>query len=352
MKTWNPHPYQVSAAQHALYNPGAGLFLRPGLGKTSVTLATCQILKQEKIIKATLVIAPLRVAHSVWPAEIAKWSNFKDMTVSVCIGNPRQREDALKVRADIYTINFENVEWLFNYLADKPWPFDNLVIDESTKFKNPQGVRFKALKKVIDKFKRVLILTGTPAGNGLEDLFGQINLVDGGQRLGQFITHFRKTFFNSELIRIGGGQFITKWHPRRDTAERIKDKISDICLYMSDTDYLTMPELTFNTINVSLSLPVMKGYRKLEDALHLAWGSAKINAATASAAGIKLRQYVGGTVYGDEGVVTIHTEKLDALAKYLEQEPCPNPKVQASPSSAGSKPRRRKSSPPGPTRKK
>lgn len=319
MKVWQPRPYQVQAAEHALYNPGAGLFLRPGLGKTSVSLAVVQTLQEEKMIRGTLVIAPLRVAYSVWPAEVQKWSQFAGLSVGVLWGKEKAR--VLRADNDIYTINPEGLDWLFTQLATmKTWPFDNLIIDESTKFKNHKGKRWALVRKALSKFKRSLILTGTPAGNGLQDLFGQVYLIDEGQRLGRFVTHFRKQFFAPELIRIGGGQTITKWHATPTTAERIKDQIKDVCLYMSDVDHLKLPPLTFNTIPVTLPGSLMADYRKLEDQLYAKIGGRDINIVSASAASIKLRQFLGGQVYTEDGgAVHVHSAKMDALEDLIEE---------------------------------
>lgn len=315
MKNWTPHPYQISAATHALSNPGAGLFLQPGLGKTSVTLAVISTLRTHGQIGGTLVIAPLRVAFSVWPNEVKKWAEFSDLSVGVLHGP--QKAAVLAQRHAIYTINPEGLPWLAEALKGQPWPFDNLVIDESTKFKNASGARFKLVKNVLlPKMKRALLLTGTPCANRLDELFGQLLLIDNGQRLGKFIGHFHREYFNEKRNLLIG---FSEWFPRADTEARIRDRIKDVCLFMSAEDYLTMPKLTHNNIMVALPPDARGAYAKISHDFFADINGASVSAVHAAAAQNKLRQIVGGQVYGDDGVVSLHTAKLDALSDLVEE---------------------------------
>ena len=307
---WLPHDYQIHAAQHALYNAGAGLFLRPGLGKTAVSLAVVNTLIEQKQITGTLVIAPLRVCYSVWPKEIAKWSEFNHLSIGILHGP--KKDKVLRAKHDIYVINPEGLVWLFK---QNVWPFDNLIIDESTKFKNTSTQRFKQLRAVLPKFKRVLALTGTPTANRLEDIFGQVFLLDGGERLGRFMTHFRREYFNEHRHYMG----FSEWKPRADSAKRIKDKVQDICLYMSDEDKLNMPKRIDNIIEVKLPEAVRGIYAQVEENFFTAIGDHKVSAAHTAAAQMKLRQVVGGQVYSDTGVLALHPAKLDALEDLIDE---------------------------------
>ena len=277
-------------------------------------MAVISTLREQKLIGGTLVIAPLRVCYSVWPAEAKKWTEFNHLSVGILHG--KDKAAVLQAKHAIYVINPEGLQWLFSTLNGmKAWPFDNLIVDESTKFKNTQSLRFKSLKAVLPRFKRVLALTGTPTANRIEDIFGQVYLLDGGQRLGRFITHFRREYFDEMRHRMGFSQ----WIARADTGARVRDKVKDICLYMSAEDHLTMPERINNQITVELPAGVRADYKKIEQNFFATIGSAKVSAAHAAAAQMKLRQVVGGQVYGEDGVVTMHTEKLDALQDLVEE---------------------------------
>src|SRR4249920_1901390 len=198
---YNPHPFQAKAIQMVCSNPGAAMLLDPGMGKTAIALAAHCVLQHHKAIEATLVIVPIRPMYLTWPAEIKKWTQFNHLKVSIIHGNPGQRCKALEAKADIYLINPENVDWLVEHADDFGTKPELLIVDESTRFKNAQSKRFKALKHMLPSFKRRLILTGTPAPQSIEDMFSQMQIVDDGQRLGRFITYFRKQFMLPEEIR-------------------------------------------------------------------------------------------------------------------------------------------------------
>ena len=222
---YNPYPFQAKAIQMICSNPGAAMLLDPGMGKTGIALAAVTVLQHHKAIGAALVIAPLRPMYLTWPAEIKKWTQFSHLKVSIIHGTPEERRKAIETPADIYLMNPENTDWLVTescvQFGTQP---DLLIVDESTRFKNPSSKRFKALKHMLPSFKRRLILTGTPAPQSIEDMFAQIQIVDDGQRLGRYITYFRKQFMDPEDIRVGGGKTVTNgtrsatrtrpWRPR------------------------------------------------------------------------------------------------------------------------------------------
>jgi SNF2 family DNA or RNA helicase len=325
-----PHPYQVKAIQMMCQQSGSAMLLDPGMGKTSIALAAVCVLQAHKAIEAVLVIAPIRPMYLTWPNEIKKWDQFAHLRVSIIHGNPEQRVVAMSRHADVYLINPENVAWLDAVLCvfgvrptvgvfgTKP---TMLIVDESTRFKNARSQRFKALSKLLPRFTRSHILTGTPMPQSIEDLFAQFQIVDGGQRLGRYITHFRKQFMDAETIRIGGGRTIEKWHPKRDAADMVVAKITDVSLRLAAEDYLSMPKLTHNVIPVQLPATVRKVYNALSDDLVAKTSAgATLTAASAAAAVMKLRQITNGWAYGEEGSVHLHDAKLDALADLVEEQ--------------------------------
>ena len=307
MKHWTPRPYQVKATQHLLNHPGAGLFLEPGLGKTSCTLAAAEVFSRHKLGRI-LIIAPLRVCYSVWPAEARKWGCL--LPVHVLHG--ANKADKLHL-AGIHVINPEGLQWLTSF----PVQYDVIVLDESTKFKNARTVRYANLEKLLKDAKRAIVLTGTPAANNLQDIWAQIKVLDGGERLGRYITHFRKQYFRPELIRVGGGRTVEIFHPRADTAERIQQKIQDICMYMRAEDYIDLPELVINRIDVDMPKSAWAVYEELSDELFTEVANNTISAANAAVKVNKLRQITGGQVYGDNGTEYLHTAKADALIDLL-----------------------------------
>jgi SNF2 family DNA or RNA helicase len=313
MTPWTPHDYQLRALTSMVSLPGFGLFAEPGLGKTSTTLAAFSVLKDHGAAKAMLVVAPLRPCYKVWPTEILKWSDFAGLTCTILHGP--QKEARLKSQVDVYIINYEGLAWLEKQLAGKELPFDVLCLDESTKVKNTQTVRFKTMKKLRDRFSRVWCLTGTPAPNGIENLFGQVFMLDGGERLGRYITHFRREYFIEEK-QYG----YSLWFPRADTQTRVQAKIADITLALKSEDYLQMPRRIENRIEVELPNSALSIYKGIEDSFFAELSSGVVTAANAAAKGMKLRQIVGGGVYGTEGASELHTAKVDALADLIEEQ--------------------------------
>lgn len=320
---YSPYPFQAKAINMVCTNPGSALLLDPGMGKTSITLAAITVLQHHKAIKAALVIAPIRPMYLTWPAEVKKWEQFSHLRLSIVHGTPEQRLKALRTPADIYLINPENVAWLVEQRGVHAFATEPglLVIDESTRFKNAQSQRFKALQHMLPDFGRRLILTGTPSPQSIEDLFAQFKIVDGGARLGRFITYFRKAFMESETIRVGGGRSIEKWFPREGSAEAVAARVADISLRLQAEDYLTMPAISYNVIPVELPAVARRTYEALSDELVAKVnGSTVLTAATAAAAVMKLRQITNGWAYSEQGSVHMHDAKIDALAELVEEQ--------------------------------
>lgn len=292
----------------------AGLFLDPGLGKTSISLASFNILKTKGYVKGMLVIAPLRAVYNVWPNEGRKWIEFMDLSVGILHGDDKL--ETLHKKYDIYVINPEGIAWLVDVLLKKKeWPFDMLVVDESTKFKDATTQRFKAIKKILAKFKRRYILTGTPTPNGLLDLFGQMYILDMGNSLGSYITHYRNNFFTPS------GYLGYSWVPKFDTEQRLSELIAPLVLRMKATDYLELPELTNQIVWVTLPDPVRKKYKELEDEFLIMVGNDVIIAPNAAVAGMKCRQLLNGAIYinSSHDYALIHDLKLKALEDLVEE---------------------------------
>jgi len=316
---FSPRPYQVESIRRVCAAPGFALLLDPGMGKTSSTLAALQLLKQHGEMRAALVVAPIRPCRNVWPAEVAKWVEFNDLRVSLVLGSAAQRKAGLAAPADLYLINPENVPWLAKEVAAGRIALraDVLVVDESTKFKNPTSQRFKALKLLLPYFRRRVILTGTPAPQSLEDLWAQIYLLDEGQRLGRNITAFRRTYFVEEA-QWGG---YSTWRLRKGADAEIFARIADICLRLDAKDHLELPEDVYNTISVDLPAPAAVAYRKLERDFLLEVAGGTVTAGNAAAASMKLRQVCNGCVYGEFGEVhRVHDAKLGALQDLIEEQ--------------------------------
>lgn len=267
-------------------------------------------------VRKPLIIGPLRVARDTWPAEVKKWEHLKGLKVSVAVGTETERRMALTRKADIYVINRENIQWLVEK-SGIPFDFDMLVIDELSSFKNPQSKRFKALMKVRAKVKRVVGLTGTPASNGLMDLFAEYKLLDMGKRLGRFITAYRTDYFRPDKMN---GSVIYSYKPLPFAEEEIYKKIEDITISMKSTDYLNMPEKIMSENVVYMDEKEKEKYNKLKDNLVLEMGEGEeITAANAATLCGKLSQMANGAVYTDDGKTLIfHDRKLDALEDMIE----------------------------------
>jgi len=313
-----PHDYQAYAAQFIIDHPECAILLGMGMGKSVITLTAIEALKHDYFdVDKVLVIAPVRVARDTWPAEIEKWDHLEDLTVSPIIGTAKQREAAVNRDADIYTIGRENIPWLVKHHGSR-WPYDMVVIDELSSFKNPQAKRFKALKKVRPKIARIVGLTGTPAPNSLLDIWAPFRLIDNGQRLGRFITHYRDQYF---LPDKRSGQVIYSWKIRPGADQAIYDNIADITVSMRTTDYLTLPEVTRQHIEVTLAPKEQKLIDTLKRELVLDLGDDTIDAANAATLSLKLQQLAGGAIYNEDGtdVIEVHDQKLRALTELVDQ---------------------------------
>lgn len=315
---YEPHDYQRHTTQFIIDHPEAAIFLGMGMGKTISTLTAIEELKHDYFdIDKVLVIAPVRVARDTWPAEIQKWDHLADLTVSPIIGTAKQRTAAADRQADIYTIGRENTPWLVKHHGSR-WPYDMVVIDELSSFKNPQAKRFKALKKVRPKINRIVGLTGTPAPNSLLDIWAPFRLIDNGQRLGRFITHYRDQYF---LPDKRNGQVIYSWKIRPGADQAIYDNIADITVSMRTTDYLTLPEVTRQHIEVTLAPKEQKMIDTLKKDLVLELGADTIDAENAATLSLKLQQLAGGAIYNEDktGVIEVHDQKLRALSELVDQ---------------------------------
>lgn len=287
------------------------------MGKTAITLDAIKQLKYDRLcIRRVLVIAPKKVAESTWHSEAAAWEQFSDLRFSFLLGSEKERISALNQTADIYLINRENTQWLVEYLKHG-WFFDMVVLDESSSFKNHQAKRFKALKLVRSRINRMVLLTGTPSPKSLMDLWPQVFLLDGGQRLGRTITAYRDAYFVPDKRNATA---IFSYAPKDGAAEDIYSRISDICISMRSADYLELPELIYNDIPVQLDSPAAAAYRRLERDMLLEVDETTITAGTAAVLENKLLQLCNGAVYDTDGNVTdLHRCKIDALLETVEQ---------------------------------
>ena len=317
-----PHEYQKRAIDKVVDQTHVGLFLDMGLGKTVITLTAINRLMYEEFeVSRVLVIAPKRVAEDTWTREHAKWDHLQHLKVSRILGTASQRMNALKADKDVYVIGRDNVVWLIEALAPN-WPFDMVVIDELSSFKNPQAKRFRALRKVMPRVSRVVGLTGTPSPNGLMDLWAELYLLDRGERLERTLGAYREKYFKPGAR---SGYVVFKWLPVKGAEKRIRDRISDICVSMSAADYLTLPERIDNVIPVSLSKKELATYRKMEEEQLLELGDDDmIVALNAAAVMTKLLQIANGSVYTASGAVErIHDAKLEALEEIIDTTDSP-----------------------------
>lgn len=311
---YKPHEYQSFCISYIIEHPICALMLDMGLGKTSICLSALWLLLFDYFqVARVLVIAPKRVAEDTWSREYEKWDHLSGLKISKILGTKAEREAALRVDADIYIINRENVAWLVDNCR---WKFDTVVIDELSSFKSNKAQRFKALKKVRPKVTRIIGLTGTPVPNGLLDLWPQMNLLDMGVRLGRFIGGYREQFF---LPDKRNRDIVYSYKPKQGAEEKIYGLISDICISMKAIDYLDMPEYISSNVEVVMDEKEQKLYDQLENEMVLSIGEEELDAVNAAALNNKLLQMANGAVYGDEKkVFHIHDKKLDALEDLIE----------------------------------
>jgi SNF2 family DNA or RNA helicase len=314
---YKPYKYQTYATEFIEEKSIAAVFLDMGLGKSVITLTAINNLLFDSFeVRKVLVIGPLRVARDTWPDELEKWDHLSFLKYSVVVGSEQERINALRRKADIYIINRENVCWLVEQSGFK-FDFDMVVIDELSSFKNGKAKRFKSLLKVRPKVKRIVGLTGTPAGNGLMDLWAEFRVLDMGARLGRFITRYREAYFVPDKTN---GQIVFSYKPLPYAEKEIYNKISDITISMKATDYLEMPELISNEYKVYLDDKERKRYEAFKrDLVFELEDKEEITAANAASLTIKLSQLANGAIYDDDGkVVTFHERKLDALEDLVE----------------------------------
>lgn len=313
---YEPHEYQRYAINYIEDHPFAAVLLDMGLGKTSVTLtAIADLLFDSFEVHKVLVIAPLRVARDTWSAELQKWDQLHHLTYSVAVGSEADRKAALTKKADIYIINRENVQWLIEK-SKLPFDYDMIVVDELSSFKNHQSKRFKALMQVRPRIKRVVGLTGTPASNGLMDLWAEFKVIDMGKRLGRFITYYRQEYFVPDAMN---GQIVYSYRPKPGAEQAIYRKISDITISMKSMDHLKMPELISSEYRVYLSPDEQDAYDEMKKQFILDLPDGEISAANAATLSGKLSQMANGAIYDDAGnTVPIHEQKLDALEDIIE----------------------------------
>lgn len=303
----------------------AGLMLDPGLGKTSVSLAIASLCIEAEDVDGILVVAPLRVAKTTWPAEAAKWDDFSHLNVMhLCEMSDADRTKALLSKcADIYVINPESLHKILDHKDFDKFGLNMLIIDESTKFKDTTTKRFKALKKRLYAFKRRLILTGTPVPNGLADLFGQVYILDNGESLGKFITHFRMEFMYQKPGDMYG------YHMRPGADKEVYERVKPLLMRLKAVDHLVMPELINNYIEVKLPKNLVANYKELDNHFLTVVNEETIMTPNSQAAGAKCRQFANGFVYVTEPdpvsekmvrrAIRLHTEKVEALAELVEE---------------------------------
>ena len=314
---YEPYPYQQYCAARIVADAAVGLFLDMWLGKTVITLDAINTLRYDRwAVQRVLIIAPKKVAEGTWTKEAQKWEHLRHLRISAVLGSQQKRLRALATPADIYVINRDNVAWLVDYFKNA-WPFDMVVLDESSSFKNSQSKRFKALKLVRSRINRLVELTGTPASNGLIDLWAQIYLLDGGARLGRTLGQYRERFFDPDKR---SRTQIFSYTPKDGSMEYIQQAIGDICVSMKAEDYLNLPDRMFDDVPVVLDDKARKAYRQLERDLLLELDEGQITAASAGVLTGKLLQLCNGAVYDSEKrPLAIHNCKVEAFLEVLEQ---------------------------------
>lgn len=314
---YDAYYYQDFAEKFILDNPSAGLILDMGMGKTVISLTAAEKLLYDYFaVRKVLVIAPLRPAKETWTPEVEKWDHLKHLTVSSILGSLKDRIAALNRDADIYIVNRENVVWLVDYYKQK-WPFDMVIIDELSSFKSSKAQRFRALKRVRKYIKRIVGLTGTPASNGLLDLWPEMYLLDGGEALGKTLTGFREAYFDPDKRN---ATIIYSWKPKPGAEQQIYKKLDKLCISMKSEDYLQLPERLNLRREFELSESAMKIYRQLERDTLLPFTDGDVDAGTAAILANKLLQLAGGAVYDENGVVKIlHEDKLEVLDQLIEE---------------------------------
>ena len=313
---FKPHPYQAYCISRLLSDPALGLLLDMGLGKTVITLTAINELQYNRFqVGRVLIVAPKKVAEATWQKEASKWDHLRHLRFASVLGSAAKRIQALHSPADIWVVNRENVPWLVEYYRNA-WPFDMVVLDESSSFKNHKAKRFKALTWVRHSIHRIVELTGTPAPNGLLDLWAQIYLLDEGQRLGKKITHFRERYFDPDQR---GRDMVYSYAPKPGADNAIRQLIGDICVSMKAEDYINLPDCLYNDVPVVLDSRAKAAYERLEKDTLLQVAESTIDAGSAAVLTGKLLQLCNGAVYDDAGqMVEVHQCKLEAFLEVIE----------------------------------
>lgn len=311
-----PHDYQRYCINRLIAESALGLFLDMGLGKTVITLTAINDLRYNRFaVRRVLVIAPKKVAEDTWTREAGKWDHLKLLRVVPALGSLKKRIRALNSPGDVYVVSRDNVQWLVDYYRND-WPFDMVVIDELSSFKNPQAKRFKSLCLVKSHIRRICGLTGTPAPNGLVDLWSQVYLLDGGERLGKRIGAYREMYFTPASRN---REVVFSYEPLPGAEERIQERIQDICISLSAKDYLELPERIDNVVHVALNPRARKAYEQFEREMLLEIDESTLDAGSAAVLSGKLLQFCNGAVYdGEKKAVEVHGEKLEALREIVE----------------------------------
>lgn len=307
------HEYQNRAVEFIKDNKRSFLMLEMGLGKTVSTLTAIADLIEQRLIKKVLVIAPLRVANSVWVQESLKWTHTKHLSVHRVLGSQNNRLKVLHHDSDVYVINRENVQWLVTHYGKK-WPFDMVIVDESDSFKNAGSQRFKAMKKILPFVEYIVLLTGTPSPNGLLDLWSQCYLVDYGHSLGRTMTAYKQRFFEQDYM----GYLFT---PRKGSQAQIEKLMQPYTLSMQTADYLDLPDRIDLIEEIELTPKVLAEYKLFERDLFIEFEGHQVEAINAAVLANKLLQYSNGAIYVDEykNWAELHTSKLDVLTELIEQ---------------------------------
>lgn len=315
---FKPHDYQKRCIERVLNTKDLGLFLDMGLGKTVITLMAIKELKYNRfLVNKVLIIAPKKVAEGTWQKECKKWDQLSGLRISTVLGTQKQRMKALSINADIYIINRDNVVWLVDYYEHK-WPFDMVVADEFSSFKSHKAKRFKALARIKPHIKRFVGLTGTPIPKGYLDLWAQVYLLDGGDRLGARFSQYRERYFDAGRRN---GYVVFDYTMKQGAEKSILKKISDICISIKAEDYLELPDITYNEIPVILTPKARKDYDDLEKKMVLETIEGNvIDVTNAAALSNKLQQLSNGAVYDEShNYHEIHDCKIESFMEVVEQ---------------------------------
>lgn len=323
MKSFTPYPHQEAGIDWILSRPACALLWGMGTGKTVTTLTALDLIMNDYLEDGpALVIAPKRVAEDTWSKEAAKWEHLKHLKVVKIMGTAKQRIDALRSVyegpfADVYVINRENVVWLVEHLGGR-WPFPIVVLDELSSFKSNQAKRWKALRRVRGRIRKIIGLTGTPRPNGIEDFWPEMYLLDQGERLGRTLTAFRSKYLVPEKMN---GHIVYSYKPRPGAEAEVYDKLADLCMSIRKEDVLQLPGQIYEDIELTPSKQLLTKYKQFErDAVLEVLDGDEIMAGTAAALTNKLLQFANGAIYDMDGQAhELHNVKLDALEELVEE---------------------------------